>query len=128
MAKAVRGSFTRDSQGRVTSVKYDARYGAQLPGKARINEIIRQAQRQGATRAGVNADVSSFQGYEMGRGEKRLVRAFRKGDTPAALRGRLSGNRQPSTRAAVLSELRSSTGAEKISGLQGFQLNFYYGK
>lgn len=126
MAGVARGSFTRDDQGRVTSVKYDARYGAKLPGKARIDTIIRQAQKQGATRAGVNADVQSFQGYEMGRGDKRLVRAYRKGDTPAALRGRLSSSPQPSTRAAILSELRSSTGAEKISGLQGFQINFYY--
>lgn len=128
MAKTARGSYTRDSQGRVLFYRVDARYGAKLPSKARIREVIRQAQKQGATRAALVAEVGAFQGYEMHRGEKRIVRAFRKGDTPEALRGRLGGGPVfQGARGAVLNELRAASGAEQIKDLQGFQINFYYG-
>lgn len=124
------GQFTRDSSGRVRSYKIDARYGAKLPGKARLDTIIRQAKRQGATQVGIAADVDNFQSYEQTRGHRHLVRAYRKGEggTPDAVRARLKANPQPSTRAAILSELRAATGAESIRGLRGATINFYYGE
>ena len=109
-----------DSAGRITS------YSSKKPSAARLRTILRQAEQQGATRVGLVADVGSFQGYEQTTAGQHLVRAFRKGDTPGAMRDRLRTSGQ-SGEAFLLSDIKAATGAEQVADLRGVTLNFYYG-
>ncbi|HEY7350390.1 MAG TPA: hypothetical protein VH599_18895 [Ktedonobacterales bacterium] len=112
----------RDAQGRITS------YRPKQLSAARLKRVLRQAANQGATRAGMVADVGTFQGYEQRRAGQHLIRAFRKGDsaTPGALAQRLDQARQPAE-TFLLSEIKAATGAEEVADLRGVQINFYYG-
>jgi hypothetical protein len=112
----------KDAQGRVTS------YSAKKPSAARLKQLLRQADKQGATRAGIVADVGQFQGYEQTQAGQHLVRAFRKGAaaTPGALAQRLDQSGQAGTD-FLLSEIKAATGAEEAADLRGVTINFYYG-
>jgi hypothetical protein len=111
-----------DAQGRLLH------YSAKQPSAARLKQLLRQAEKQGASRAGIVADVGRFQGYEQTQAGQHLVRAFRKGTaaTPGALAQRLdqSGQSGPDF---LLSEIKAATGAEEAADLRGVTINFYYG-
>lgn len=114
--------IVRDSQGRITS------YGAKsAPSNTRLREIVRQAQKSGAKKVGLVADVQDFQAYEDKSGRHQLVRDYR--NTPASLLARFSGKEHPGSMhatAGILSEVRTASGAEHASGLKGFTINFIY--
>ena len=112
----------RDSQGRIIS------YSSKKPSAARLKTVLRQAERQGATSAGMVADVGKFQGYEQTQAGQHLVRAFRrKGDaaTPGALRDRLQKSGQAGD-VFLLDEIKQATGAEQAEDLRSVTVNFYY--
>lgn len=112
----------RDSQGRITS------YGAKsAPSNTRLREIIRQAEKSGARKVGVVADVQNFQAYENKEAHRQLVRDYR--NTPASLLSHFSGKNHPGSMHAtsgILSEVRTASGAEQARGLNGFTINFIY--
>jgi hypothetical protein len=113
----------RDGQGRIMS------YSSKKPSAARLKTMLRQAERQGATRAGIIADVGKFQGYEQTQAGQHLIRAFRRKEdaaTPGALRDRLEKSSQP-VDAFFLNEIKQATGAEQAEDLRGVTINFYYG-
>lgn len=112
----------KDAQGRIIH------YSAKKPSAARLKQILRQADKQGATRAGIVADVGKFQGYEQTQAGQHLIRAFRQGNaaTPGALAQRLDQSGQSGTD-FLLSEIKAATGAEQAADLRLVTLNFYYG-
>lgn len=112
----------KDAQGRITS------YSVKKPSAKRLQQILRQAEKKGATRTGIVADVGKFQGYEQTQAGQHLIRAFRKGTTatPGALATRLTQANQ-SGPAFLLSEIKAATGAEEVADLRGVTINFYYG-
>lgn len=112
----------RDSAGRITN--YAAK---EAPSNTRLREIIRQAEKSGAKKVGVVADVDQFQAYEDKSARHQLVRDYR--NTPSSLLAHFSGKEHPGSMhatAGVLSEVKTASGAERASGLQGFTLNFIY--
>ena len=110
-----------DAQGRILS------YSGKKPSAARLKQILRRAEKQGATRAGIVADVGKFEGYEQTQVGQHLIRAFRQGNaaTPGALAARLDQSRQ-SGEDFLLSEVKAATGAEEVADLRGCTLNFFY--
>lgn len=112
----------KDAQGRVIH------YSAKKPSAARLKQLLHQAERQGATRVGIVADVGRFQGYEQAQAGQHLIRAFRQGNVaaPGALATRLaqSGQSGPDF---LLTEIKAATGAEEVADLRGVTINFYYG-
>lgn len=112
----------RDSAGRITN--YAAK---EAPSNTRLREIIRQAEKSGAKKVGLVADVQNFQAYEDKEGHRQLVRDYR--NTPSNLLARFSGKEHVGSMHAtsgVLSEVQTAAGAEHASGLRGFTLNFIY--
>src|ERR1051326_5086503 len=111
-----------DAQGRIIS------YSGKKPSAARLKQLLRRAQKQGATRAGIVADVGKFQGYEQTQAGQHLIRAFRQGNaaTPGALASRLDQSGQSGTD-FLLAEIKAATGAEEVADLRGVTINFYYG-
>lgn len=112
----------KDVRGRITS------YSAKKPSAKRLHQILRQAEKNGATRTGIVADVGKFQGYEQTQAGQHLIRAFRKGNaaTPGALAERLAQTSGNGT-AFLLSEIKAATGAEEVADLRNVTINFYYG-
>lgn len=112
----------RDSQGRITS------YGAKsAPSNTRMREIIRQAEKAGAKKAGLVADVQNFQAYEDKKAGRQLVRDYR--NTPSSLLARFSGKEHVGSMHAtsgILSEVQTASGAQQARGLNGFTINFVY--
>lgn len=112
----------RDSQGRITS------YGAKsAPSNTRLREIVRQAQKSGAKKVGLVADVQQFQAYEAKGPQRQLVRDYR--NTPSSLLAQFSGKEHPGSMHAtsgILSEVRTASGAEQARGLNSFTMNFIY--
>lgn len=111
----------KDAQGR------PLHYSAKKPSAARLKHLLRQVERQGATRAGIVADVGKFQGYEQTQAGQHLIRAFRQGNaaTPGALAARLDQSGQSGTD-FLLAEIKAATGAEEVADLRGCTLSFYY--
>lgn len=116
------GKIIRDSQGRMLS------YGSKdAPSYSRMRDLLRQAERSGAKRVGVVADVQDFVAYEDKSGRRQLVRDYR--NTPASLLAMFSGREHRGSMHAtggILSEVQQASGAERVFGLQGFTLNFIY--
>lgn len=110
----------RDEGGRVIS------YSSKNPSANRLNTLLRQAEKGGATRVGIVADVGQFQGYEHRAAGQHLVRAFRQGDTPAAMRSRLASS-GGSGEQFLLRDIQNATGAERVADLRGVTINIYYG-
>lgn len=116
-----RSAFVRDSSGRVLHY-----HSKEAPSNSRLRDILRQAERSGAKSVGLVADVEAMT-YEDREHAQRTIRDYR--NTPASLIGRLSGKEHPGSLHAtsgILSELKASSGAESVSGLKGFNLNFIY--
>lgn len=101
-------------------------YSTNKPSAARLKQILRQANKAGATRAGIVADVGKFAGYEDRKASQNVVRAYRKGDTPGDILGRLSASGK-SGADFLLQDIQHSTGAESVEDLRGVTINFYYG-
>lgn len=111
--------ISRDSQGRITSY-----HATSAPSQTRIRALLREAEKKGARKVGVVADVGQFQAYENKSAARSMVRDYR--NTPASLRAAFSGPGSQHGTAALLGELRNASGAERAADLRGFQFNFVY--
>lgn len=115
------GSFMRDSAGRVTSYSFK-----NAPSLKRVRDVVHKAEKAGAKKAGISAQVGEFQGYEMDESESRILRAYN-GKTPAGLLATLKGQGSNPSDYAILRALQNASGAEKVGDLRGATINFYYG-
>lgn len=120
-------TFVRGPGGRIEKYSFKT-----APSVRRLREVVRQAEKQGAKRAGIIAQVGEFQDYEMPDAEGRTIRDFRDrntAQTPAGLLRHFQGKdiqgSNPSDK-AILAELQRATGADKVAGLRTTTITFSY--